>query len=148
MAAMVTGPQRRLKMPRLDAYPLAAGLGLLLRLASRLGACRPPAHLPRAGSLIRSRSPTSAPCVSLFGPSAARLLAHLLRRLLTSAPSRRALPRVALCTSMVVAACSLLAVGSSPQRLVLGIPGEPIRVIPPSMHTLGVTAATAINCGG
>ena len=46
--------------------PHRTSLRYLLRLGSMLGACRPPTHLPGAGSAIRSRSATSAPCALLF----------------------------------------------------------------------------------
>ena len=53
-----------------------------------------------------SRSATSAPCVCVVQPFSGPTPGHLLRHLLTSAPSRPALPPVALRASMVVAAVS------------------------------------------
>jgi len=99
----------------------AAAIGLTMR---GLAAIRP-AGLPRPNRPNAWRTcspkrmwPSAWPFVRNGGLSPFVLLWPLL----TSAPSRRALPRVALCAWMALLPASMLAAGSAPRHLVLGDP--------------------------
>ena len=107
-----------------------------LRLVSRLGACWPP---PASGPFGLDRFGRGFHVCSLcliVWPFSVPTPGHLLRPLLTSAPSRPALLQVALCSWITLLPVSSIRSGQLATALeVLGVPVEPIRVMSSSSCT-------------